>query len=51
MSNNRGMISLAKKIALKDITKYMKKIKKAKWGGGMLRENGVITKLNKKLGI
>ena len=51
MSNNRGMISLARKIALKDISKYMKKMKKAKWAGTMLRKSKAITKLNKKLGI
>ena len=51
MSNNRGNITLAKTIALKDIAKYMKDKLKESWCGGMLRENGVIAKLNKKLGI
>ena len=49
MSNNRGNITLARKIALKDIAKYMKDKKKDSWCGGMLRKSGA--KLNKELGI
>ena len=61
MSNNRGNVSLARELALKDISKYMeKRLKKQSncyWLGiniitaSKLRECREITKLNKELGL
>ena len=61
MSNNRGNISLARELALRDIAKYMEeKIKKHSscyWLGiniitaSKLRECTEMSKLNKELGI
>jgi len=61
MSNNRGNVSLAKELALKDIAKYMKKKLKKQtncyWLGiniitaSKLRECREITQLNRELGL
>ena len=61
MSNNRGNISLARELALRDIAKYMeerlKKQTNCYWLGiniitaSKLRECREITKLNRELGL